>query len=125
MNMAFCFLASESVEDGIRRILGEELNRRAFAPVRRELFVRRKALSDESGNLHQRLKKLRGRMKQVAARIAKWKLADEEFDAIEDGLVSTYRSARKTMALAYDDPVTANFHEWRKQAKYHSFHLAL
>jgi len=29
------------------------------------------------------------------------------------------------MGTAYDDPVAANFHEWRKQAKYHHYHMRL
>jgi CHAD domain len=29
------------------------------------------------------------------------------------------------MAAAYDDPTAENFHEWRKQAKYHDHHMRL
>lgn len=44
---------------------------------------------------------------------------------IEEGLVATYQRARKAMDAAYDDPVAENFHEWRKQAKYHDYHMRL
>src|SRR5262245_36992637 len=64
-------------------------------------------------------------MKQASGRVGKWKIAAKGFGAIEDGLILTYRRARRTMVAAYDDPTPANFHEWRKQAKYHSFHLTL
>ena len=49
----------------------------------------------------------------------------DEFDGIEGGLVLTYRQSRKTMRTAYEDPVAENFHEWRKQAKYHDYHMRL
>ena len=44
---------------------------------------------------------------------------------LEGGLVATYRQAGKTTTAAYDDPTAENFHEWRKQAKYHGYHMNL
>src|SRR5262249_46053160 len=41
------------------------------------------------------------------------------------GLILTYRQSGKTMGAAYDDPVAENYHEWRKQAKYHHYHMTL
>jgi CHAD domain-containing protein len=57
--------------------------------------------------------------------VADWKLEVDGFDGIEGGLVATYRQARKTMGATYDDPTAENFHEWRKQAKYHGYHMRL
>ena len=64
-------------------------------------------------------------MEKAAGRVADWKLKVEGFDGIEGGLVATYRQARKTMTAAYADPTAENFHEWRKQAKYHGYHMRL
>ena len=64
-------------------------------------------------------------MDEAAGRVADWRLNVDGFDGIEGGLVATYRQARKTMTAAYDDPTAENFHEWRKQAKYHSYHMRL
>ena len=64
-------------------------------------------------------------MNKAATRIADWKLTAKEFDGIEGGLVATYRQARKSMFAGYRDPTAENFHEWRKQAKYHDFHMRL
>jgi CHAD domain-containing protein len=111
--------------DGLLDKFSDQIDRRAFAPMRRALTLRRKKIFQESGELNERLKKLRARMDRAAGRVADWKLKLGEFDSVEGGLVTTYQGARKAMAAAYDDPTAENFHEWRKQAKYHDFHMRL
>jgi hypothetical protein len=63
-------------------------------------------------------------MASAAKRVSAWELPLEEF-GVESGLVATYRQGRRTMAAAYTDPAAENFHEWRKQAKYHDYHIRL
>jgi CHAD domain-containing protein len=111
--------------DSLLETFGEQIDRRAFAPVRRALTLRRKKITEEAGNLDERLEEIRARLHKAAERVVDWDLKAEEFDGIEGGLVATYRRARKTMAAAYDDPGAENFHEWRKQAKYHGYHMRL
>jgi CHAD domain-containing protein len=111
--------------DGLLNNFSDQMDRRAFAPIRRGLALRRKRIFEENGDLNQKLKKLRARMNKAAGRVADWKLSLKEFDGVEAGLVATYRQARKTMAAAYADPIAENFHEWRKQAKYHDYHMRL
>lgn len=101
-----------------------QIDQRAFVPIRRKLIFRQKQMI-ESGDLNQRLKKIRARMARAASRVSKWKLSLAEFDAIEAGPATSYRQARKAMSAAYNDPAAENFHEWRKQAKYHDFHVRL
>jgi CHAD domain-containing protein len=111
--------------DSLLDKFSDQIDRRRFAPVRRTLSLRRKETIEEAGDLNQKLKKLRARIDEATARVADWKLAIDGFAGIEDGLVRTYRQARKTMAVAYDEPTAENFHEWRKQAKYHDYHVTL
>jgi CHAD domain-containing protein len=111
--------------DTLLEKFSDQIDRRTFAPMRRAWTLRRKRIFEKSGDLNQRLKKLRSRMNKAATRIADWKLTAKEFDGIEGGLVSTYRRARNSMFAAYRDPTAENFHEWRKQAKYHDFHMRL
>jgi CHAD domain-containing protein len=111
--------------DSLLEKFSNQIDRRAFAPARRAFTLRRKKLIEESGDLNQKLKKLRARMSGAAGRVADWKLRGDGFEAIEGGLVATYGAARKAMAAAYDKPTAKNFHEWRKQAKYHDFHMRL
>ena len=110
--------------DSLLDQFSDQIDRRAFAPIRRALTLRQKKII-ESVDLNQTLKKLRARLGTAARRESNWKLRIEEFEGIEGGLLATYRQARKTMVLAYEEPTAANFHEWRKQAKYHDFHMRL
>jgi CHAD domain-containing protein len=103
----------------------DQIDRRAFASMRRALNLRRKKIFDDNGDLNQKLKKIRVRLDKASERVQDWHLKLREFPGIEGGLVATYRRARKTMVGAYDDPTAENFHEWRKQAKYHDFHMRL
>jgi CHAD domain-containing protein len=103
----------------------DRIDRRAFASVRRALTLRRNKIIEETGDLSQKLKTLRGRMHKAGRRVAAWKLKVNEFDGIEEGLVVTYRQARRAMAVAYHIPTPENFHEWRKQVKYNDYHMRL
>jgi CHAD domain-containing protein len=103
----------------------DQVDRRAFASIRRALTLRREKLIEATGNLNQKLKQLRARLDKAARRLADWQLKVEEFDGIEGELVATYRQARNTMVSAYSNPTAENFHEWRKQAKYHGYHMEL
>ncbi len=111
--------------DSLMDKFSDQVDRRAFAPMRRALTLRRKKIMEETGDLSQKLKQLRTHMEKAARRVAAWKLKVKEFDGIEGGLVATYRRARKTLVTAYDEPSAENFHEWRKQAKYHDYHMRL
>jgi CHAD domain-containing protein len=109
--------------DSLLHKFSDQVERRAFAPVRRALTRRRQANLEEAGDLNQRLEQIRSRMQQACTRVEDWQLEVDEFAGIEGGLVGTYRRARKAMRTAYDDPTAANFHEWRKQIKYHGYHV--
>ena len=96
--------------DSLLDKFSDQVDRRAFAPIRRALTLRRKKLIEETGDLNQKLQELRARMVKAAERVADWKLEVDGFDGMEGGL-GTYRRARKTMATAYHDPTAVNFHE--------------
>jgi hypothetical protein len=111
--------------DGLLDKFSNQIDRNTFAPMRRALDIRRREILEEGGDLRRKLQKFRGRMTKAIRRVGDWKLKLEEFSAVEAGLVETYRRARKRMAAAYADPTAENFHEWRKYAKYHDYHIRL
>ena|SRR5262245_21066627 len=111
--------------DNLLDKFSDQVDRRAFAPIRRALTLRQRKIIKETGNLNQILKKIRVRLDEAAKRVSDWKLEVDGFDGIEGGFLATYRPARKTMAAAYEDSIAENFHEWRKQAKYHGYHTRL
>lgn len=100
----------------------DEVDASFFSSIRRELNKqRKKAASDQ--DLPQRLREFAGEMRQARDRIDQWPAGPEGFDGLEDGLKRVYRSCRKLMCCAAEDPADENFHEWRKQEKYHRYHM--
>jgi hypothetical protein len=63
----------------------EQIDRRAFAPIRRALTLRRKKMFEESGDLNQKLKRIRARLNKTAGRVADWRLNSVDFGGVEGG----------------------------------------
>lgn len=100
-------------------------DRAAFAPVRRRLTLRQKTLDRDASSADRKLGDVRDQLLAARARIAAWKLSDSGFDALRDGLGKSYKRARKAMKDAERSKDAEALHEWRKLAKYHSFHARL
>ncbi|HXV84527.1 MAG TPA: CHAD domain-containing protein [Candidatus Binatia bacterium] len=111
--------------DSLLEKFSDQIDRRTFAPVRRALTLRQKKILKETGDLDQQLEEIRNRMRKAGDRVPDWKLKVDGFDAIGGGLLATYRRAQKAMTAAYENSTAENFHEWRKRAKYHGYHMRL
>jgi CHAD domain-containing protein len=94
-----------------------------LAPVRAALAQRRTEVLGEQLDTH--LDAIRMDLLAARDRVDDWELAGDGFEVFEGGLVKTYGRARARMGDAYDDATSAAFHEWRKRAKYHRYHLRL
>lgn len=93
---------------GVRNLLQERADRAETRPVRELLTQARVALHEAEADLEDWL--------------------DEQTLSIGDlsgGLKKTYRRGRKGMHRAYETDRGEDFHEWRKRAKYHFYHLRL
>jgi CHAD domain-containing protein len=64
-------------------------------------------------------------LKQAREWMSHWPLHSNGFAAVAPGLGGTYRAGRDALAAAYSDPTPENFHEWRKRAKDHWYHIRL
>jgi hypothetical protein len=111
--------------DDLMEHFQDQIDRDAFTPVREELAARRQQIADDEAGLQQRLDTLLVRLRELRQRVQGWKVSGSGFSAVEGGLMKTYGRGRKAMREAYRDPTPANFHEWRKRAKYHWYHLRL
>jgi CHAD domain-containing protein len=100
-----------------------EVGRRAFAPVRRALTLRRRALAD--GDQAVLLEALREAMTQARAEIGAWSLEGEGYDALREGLRCEHRRGRWAFRTACADPSDERLHEWRKRVKDHWYHALL
>lgn len=93
---------------GVRDVLQERAKRAETRPVRELLTQARDAL------------------REAQAALDGW--LDDATLSIRDitgGLKKTYRRGRKGMHRAYETDRGEDFHEWRKRAKYHFYHLRL
>lgn len=97
-------------------------NRQHFANVRDSLTARRRELTEDDVALDERIAVFAAMLHEARTRVSDWPIG-EDFDSLAPGLKKTYRRGRKAMAKASDEPGTENFHEWRKRAKYHRYHV--
>jgi CHAD domain-containing protein len=93
--------------------------------LQQSLRIERPGPAEQGESLDARLEHFAEQLQAARQRIAEWPLADTGFDDLADGLAKTYRRSRRTMRAAYDDPIPERFHEWRKHAKYHGYHMRL
>ena len=64
-------------------------------------------------------------LRQAREWIDHWPLHSNGFAAVAPGLGGTFRSGRRAFAAAYQEPTPENFHEFRKRAKDHWYHIKL
>ena len=110
--------------DALMAHYDDEVDRRAFGPIRRAL-TRRRAKLMERQNVDARVDGLRETMVEARERVKTWTIPAEGYDAVRDGLRKTYKRGWKGLRRAYDAPSDEAFHEWRKRAKYHRYHMKL
>jgi CHAD domain-containing protein len=109
--------------DGLLAAFADEVTPAALDVVRDALDARRDAASRV---VQQRvLEAAREDLREGRERIDRWQLDGDGFEVLAGGFRRSYRRAREAMAEAVDDPSTATWHEWRKRAKDHRYHLEL
>lgn len=103
----------------------EQIDPDGFAVIDQRLATRRDEVAQDEVGLQERLAEFRRRMVEGRERVAAWRVSDKGFDAVEGGLLKTYGRGCAAMAEAFAHPSAESFHEWRKRAKYHWYHLRL
>lgn len=64
-------------------------------------------------------------LRSLQSQVEQWPLAAGGFNALAPGLEQTYQSGRRAMQSAVRKPVPERFHDWRKRAKDHWYHVRL
>jgi CHAD domain-containing protein len=103
----------------------DPIDREAFSPIRQQLTERRKQVVEDEMDLRERLDAFLERLYEGRERVAAWCLGDTGFSAVQGGLTETYARGCTAMTKAYQNPSAETFHEWRKRAKYHGYHMRL
>lgn len=110
--------------DRVTGLYEAQIDRQAFASIRRRLTLRQKE-AEARDDLADRLDAFRETMVEAKVRALRWSLEGNGADAIAGGLADTYGRARKAMKAARRKPSAEAFHEWRKRIKYHGYHARL
>ncbi|MEJ2431861.1 MAG: CHAD domain-containing protein [Pseudolabrys sp.] len=111
--------------DAVVEAYDDQIEHATFAPIRRKLTLRRKALGERRRDIDRRLAQFGDTMNETRRRARHWRIADNGFAALSAGLAKTYKRAGKAMAACQAEPTPAAFHEWRKRIKYHAYHARL
>jgi CHAD domain-containing protein len=104
-------------------IQDQRFGRTCTNAVRRILKASREA-ANGSADSRALLAKSAETFRAILPRIETWQLDDREFRAIRHGLDRCYRRSRMAMQAA-EKGDAADWHEWRRRAKDHWFHMRL
>lgn len=89
------------------------------AIIREWLTARRERLATQTADLEDSLRTARQTLLDGRGRVAPWSGRVRGFEGLEPGFRLTYRRGRRGMHAAYRSLASGDFHEWRKQVKYH------
>lgn len=89
------------------------------AAIRERLTARRERLAVRMADPDESLRTARRTLLDGDSRVAGWSRAIRGFKGLEPGFRLTYRDGRRGMHVAYRTLAPGDFHEWRKQVKYH------
>jgi CHAD domain-containing protein len=111
--------------DALTGHFATELDPVVAEPTRQRLVKRRQQVAEDVVGLDERLERFLATMRAAYDRAGCWQLDADGYDPVAGGLEKTYARGRKAMTKAYHKPSPERFHEWRKRAKYHLYHLRL
>lgn len=100
--------------DKLAERFDEQLAPDAFAGTRKSFKQAKKKRQTEKKKILSETAKL---IQAAQQDIASWPIKDDDFLALRLGLQRVYKQGRTGMKLAYDEPDTRHFHEWRKRVK--------
>ncbi len=101
-----------------------ELGKHTLESIRTGL-VARKEQGEKQAKIERALIRLAGALGRATKRVKTWPLAADGFAALAPGLEETFREGRKALARVRKHPRPENYHEWRKRAKDHWYHVRL
>ena len=109
--------------DEIENRFADELKKAALKPLRTQLSADRDELDETE--IEEKLADLRLVFREALDRVEGWTLSADGAEAVSEGAAKTYKRAVKAMAKAESSGAAEDFHDWRKRAKYHWYHLRL
>lgn len=112
-----------SAYDHVMERFADQVDRKSFASVRRQLTRELKAI--DNNHIDRRLDFMREQMVAAKTSLDDWSFDDKKFKAAAAGLSKTRERAVEALGDAKENATTENLHELRKRVKYHGYHLRL
>ncbi|MEW5424936.1 CHAD domain-containing protein [Amorphus sp. 3PC139-8] len=109
--------------DDLTAAYDDQIERPAFASIRRRLTLRRKEVSRR--DIDERLAEVRDLLVDGKVRALRWAFDTKGAAPVWQGLAKTYGRGRDAMATARKSPTEEALHDWRKRVKYHGYHTRL
>ncbi len=110
--------------DALRARFREELGPMTLRAVRSRL-VKDKNEHAQAADVERVLAGCAASLRGTTRRLRSWPVIHDGFNAIGPGFEATFRRGRKAMERARKSGSDPDFHEWRKAAKYHWYHIRL
>ena len=111
--------------DRLTQQYSSQLQPHALTHVRQQLVSRYEQVRTEMLGNQAHIAQVVAILDDVQPRLATLPINSEGAAVWRGGLRRVYRRGRRRMALAYDQPTTEHFHDWRKRVKYFWYHLLI
>lgn len=110
--------------DALMEAVPHRAGRPDVSAAREELVTRKQRIHRSLRSDSDEFAAARLRAVQGAELIGRWRINDD-FEVIADGLIKTYKRQLLAYRRCRHEKTVGAFHEWRKRAKYHRYHLEL
>jgi CHAD domain-containing protein len=110
--------------DSIVQKHSASLRKNGLSSIRKALGQSKQA-KEHSENIAKVMSQASLALATIRKRVPDWPVASNGFFAVAAGLEDTYRRGRRAMRQARSDDRPELFHEWRKRAKDHWYHVRL
>jgi CHAD domain-containing protein len=110
--------------DALARRYKKSLPRKTVASMHANLLAREKRIGSETAAAHV-LQQASHALRVERRHVRHWRLKEEGFGAVEEGLKESVRRARKAMMTVWRRPTAHHYHTWRRHVKAHWFHVRL
>jgi CHAD domain-containing protein len=111
--------------DSLQQTYADQLHPAALANVRWQLLARYERISAEMLGSPERVDQVVAVLDEARPRLAALPISSDGPAVWRGGLRRVYRRGRRRMALAYKQPTSEHFHDWRKRVKYFWYHLLI
>jgi CHAD domain-containing protein len=112
------------VFNGLTEKFKDQIQADTLAGIRRGL-EKSKRETEQAAGVERVLKHAVSTLRSARKRLEAWPLKTDGFRAIAPGLGKAYRRGRRALRTVRQDPTPLNYHDLRKRAKDHWYHIRL